>query len=80
MLSQLDKPRPLPYQALRDFLAAKGADNVDAFAQLEKLTPAQKRTLYLLDDVHLTAEGHRLFAQAVLPDLERILGAAAAPR
>lgn len=80
MLSQLDKPRPLPYQALRDFLAAKGADNVDAFAQLEKLTPAQKRGLYLLDDVHLTAEGHRLFAQAVLPDLERILGAAAAAR
>lgn len=73
MLEQLNQPRPLPHQALRGFLAQHGIANADAFETLAGLSAQQKRALYLLDDVHLTAEGHRVFAEAVLPQLEQFL-------
>ncbi len=78
MLEQISKPQPLPHQALRAFLAQHGIANTDAFEALSRLTPEQKRALYLLDDVHLTAEGHGVFAEAALPGLEAFLRAGAA--
>lgn len=77
MLAQISRPVPLPYQPLREFLAAQQVASVDAFARLEQLSPRQKRALYLLDDVHLTAEGHQVFAEAALPGLAQFLSAAA---
>lgn len=73
MLDQISRPVPLPYQALRDFLGAHQVANLDAFARLEQLSAPQKRALYLLDDVHLTAEGHKVFAEAALPGLVQFL-------
>ena len=70
MLAQLRTPRPLPHRELEEFLAANGMGNADAFAALSRLSPQQQRALYLGDDVHLTAEGHRVFAEAALPQLE----------
>lgn len=75
MLAQLDKSRPLPYRELREFLAKNGMGNADAFEVLEGLSAQQQRTLYLGDDVHLTAEGHKVLAEAVLPQIEQFIRA-----
>jgi len=73
MLAQLDKSQPLPYRELREFLARNGMGNADAFEVLEGLSAPQQRALYLGDDVHLTAEGHRVLAESALPALEKFI-------
>lgn len=73
MLAQLDKSRPLPYRELREFLAKNGMGNADAFEVLEGLSAQQQRALYLGDDVHLTVEGHKVLAEAVLPQIEQFI-------
>ena len=73
MLAQLDKSQPLPYRELREFLAKNGMGNADAFEVLEGLSAQQQRALYLGDDVHLTVEGHKVLAEAVLPQIEQFI-------
>ena len=73
MLAQLDKAYPLPHRELEDFLAKNGIANADAFEALDRLTPQQQKALYLGDEVHLTAEGHKLFAETALPQVEAFM-------
>ena len=69
MLAQLGLPRPLPYRAFREFLAANGIASVDAFEALEALPAADRAELYTRDRVHLSVSGHRFFAATTAPQL-----------
>ena len=73
MLAQLDKAHPLPYRQFGEFLAKNGIGNAEAFAALEKLSPERQRALYIGDEVHLTAAGHQLIADATLPQVKAFL-------
>lgn len=73
MLAQLDREHPLPHRELEAFLDKNGIAHAGAFGALGRLSPQQQKALYLGDEVHLTAEGHRLFAEATLPQVEKFL-------
>ncbi len=73
-LDQIRKPKPLPYTAFRAFLDQHGIPNVDAFDALASLADADKASLYISDHWHLSAKGHRFFAEATLPKLRRLMG------
>jgi hypothetical protein len=69
-LDQLQLPRPLPYSKLREYLAERRVASMDAFHILSSLPRQSLEALYIADRVHLTAEGHALFARETLPGLE----------
>jgi len=68
---QLMMPKPLPYAQFRSFLRQSGIANADAFDALAGLSAKQKRDLYIADRVHLTAEGHRFYAEESLPAIKK---------
>lgn len=72
-LDQITKPKPLPYQEFRQFLDEHSIAGIDAFDELEKLSNADKRRLYIGDRWHLSAAGHRFYADATLPKLAGII-------
>lgn len=73
MYDQLIMPKPLPYAEFRAFLRQNDIAGADAFDKLSPLSTEQKRDLYIGDAVHLTAQGHRFFAEASLPALKAFL-------
>ena len=73
MYDQLIMLKPLPYAEFRAFLRQNDIAGADAFDKLSPLSTKQKRDLYIGDAVHLTAQGHRFFAEASLPALKAFL-------
>jgi hypothetical protein len=69
-LDQMELPKPLPYAQFRGFLDQHGIAHADAFDALSGLSSAQRKTLYISDHWHLSAAGHRFFAQESLPALK----------
>jgi hypothetical protein len=69
-LEQLTLPRPLPHARLRAYLGERDIASLDAFQRLATFTKQRLDELYIADRVHLTREGHALFAAETLPGLE----------
>jgi hypothetical protein len=72
-LDQLNLPKPLPYSQLRGFLDQHGIAYADAFDALARLSPKQKKDLYIGDHWHLSVAGHRFFAEESLPALKKFV-------
>lgn len=73
MLAQLDRAHPLPHKQFSEFLAANGIGDAQAFAALDALSREEQKALYIGDEVHLTAAGHKLIAEATLGQVEAFL-------
>lgn len=58
-----------PYRLLEEFCAEQGIPYVNGYPEFQG-----KRGLYLPQDLHFTPQGHRLFADAIAPTLEKVLG------
>jgi hypothetical protein len=69
-LDQMDFPKPLPYAQFRAFLDLHGIAHADAFEALSGLSAHQRKALYIGDHWHLSAQGHRFFAEESLPALK----------
>jgi lysophospholipase L1-like esterase len=74
-LDQLGLPKPLPYSQFRGFLDQHGIAHADAFDALSGLSPEQTKALYINDHWHLSTAGHRFFARASLPAIEKFVRA-----
>jgi lysophospholipase L1-like esterase len=74
-LDQLGLPKPLPYSQFRGFLDQHGIAHADAFDALSGLSPEQTKALYISDHWHLSTAGHRFFARASLPVIEKFVRA-----
>jgi lysophospholipase L1-like esterase len=73
-LAQIASGKPLPHQALDEFLARQGIRSLDVLPAMERMSRDKLEALYIRDRIHLNAEGHRLFAESTGPALQAWIG------